>query len=177
LRLESRPFIERNSMNEVVAVANRDFVVPADLSTNTIAVALLRRHCGTPLIGLDEDDLPAAQCFTGSSALWVTPAWRIPREYTHLDAARAWIEQRILEQYACKVHTCSELGGRYYPSAGITPELVYPLFACVRQLEGGSRKLVWVALHELVENIHRIQDGHLRIVALRAAHGLGLGPR
>jgi hypothetical protein len=33
-----------------------------------------------------------------------------------------------------------------------------------------SRALAWVPLAELVEQRHRVPDGHLRILALRAAH-------
>jgi hypothetical protein len=47
----------------------------------------------------------------------------------------------------------------------------------VARLESpAERTLRWVPLAEVVREIHRVRDGHLRIVALRAAHALGTTP-
>jgi hypothetical protein len=39
---------------------------------------------GEVWIGIDDDDLPAAQCFHGNSEILVAPAWRLPREVASL---------------------------------------------------------------------------------------------
>jgi hypothetical protein len=65
-----------------------------------------------------------------------------------------------------------ELGGRYHPSAGLTPEVVYPLAAEVSPDGAGDRALRWIPLSDAVTQRHLLRDGHLRIVALRAAHAL-----
>lgn len=174
LELRCHEFIERNESGHALATHPRDFVVPAHLSTNTIACALLRKSRDTILIGLDEDDLAAAQCFGGNSALWVAPAWRLPLHCETRSAALRWVHDQLSATYGLTVTRTSELGGRYHPSAGITPEIVYPFAMGVRFLKTGRRRLLWVPLGQVVQEIDRIQDGHLRIAALRSAHALGV---
>jgi len=174
LRLECRTFAELDRDGNVLFEEPREFVIPETLSINTLACCLLRKQGGELLIGLDADDLAAAQCFTGSSALWVTPAWRLPQGVVALDAARAWVTGRLEAEYGVTRGSFVELGGRYHPSAGVTPEIVYPFAVSVARLTEGQRSLVWVPLSEVVARIADIRDGHLRIAALRAAHALGL---
>jgi len=174
LELRSAAFEERAADGSVVARAGRDLVVPRTLSTNTIAAALLLRSNDRVLLGVDDDDLPAAQCFLGSSALLVTPAWRLPKTVERLSAATTWVRERLRLEHGLETGEVWELGGRYYPSAGLTPEVVYPLAFEIRDVTGLGRQLSWVPLEEIVAGIDRLMDGHLRIVALRAAHALGL---
>lgn len=174
LELKCHDFAEMNAAGETLFVAPREYVVPKTLSTNTLACALLRRHRDEILLGIDEDDLAAAQAFTGTSALLVAPAWRIPKPVTSLGAAIAWVSVRLKETYGLSVATTTELGGRYRPSAGLTPEVVYPVAMAVTADAACPSRLHWVPLLEVVRELHRIQDGHLRIVALRAAHAAGL---
>jgi hypothetical protein len=150
--------------------------VPATRSSNTIAVAPLRIYRGEPWIGIDDDDLPAAQCFHGNSEILVAPAWRLPREVASLTPARAWIRARLEEEYGVACGEAWELGGRYHPSPGVTPEVVHPLAIEVvgERASGGQRALTWVALRDAVANRADLREGHLRIAVLRAAHALGL---
>ncbi|HSC88135.1 MAG TPA: class I SAM-dependent methyltransferase [Polyangiaceae bacterium] len=174
LRLCCRQFTERRADGQAGSSQPREYVLPQRLSTNTVAVALLRRSRGELLIALDEDDLPAVQCFEGSSGLWVTPAWRLPKDVTTRSLARRWIGEQLMASYGVQVRESWELGGRYHPSAGVTPEIVFPLAAAVTVTEPARRPLVWVSLAELVRNVGEFRDGHLRILALRAAHALGV---
>ena len=175
LRHVARIFREQNGAGDVLAEQERELVIPSGLSCNTVCCAVLRQHKGQALIGLDEDDLPAAQCFGGSSALWVAPAWRLPKSCSTRSEASAWIDARLTEEHGLTVLERWELGGRYHPSAAVTPEMVYPFAVRVREAESpGSRQLRWVPLADVVAGLHRVQDGHLRIVALRAAHALGV---
>lgn len=167
-------FVERDASGEIVARQARELVTPARLGPITVAVAPLARSGGRVLIGLDDDDLPAAQCFTGNSELLVAPAWRVPREVSGMARTRAFVGGRMREELGLVCDGFFELGGRYHPSAGLTPEVVYPLAARVR-IEGEvGLRLHWVPLDEVVSHRAGLRDGHLRILGLRAAHALGL---
>lgn len=174
LELRCREFSELDASGQTLARHAREYVVPARVGTNTVSCALLRRAGGTLLLGLDADDLPAAQCFGGSSALWVTPAWRLPRSVAGRSNSLAWVGQQLQQEYGLELEQLWELGGRYYPSAGVTPEIVFPFAAAVRQASVAARSLCWVPLAEVVRALPQFPDGHLRIAALRAAHALGL---
>lgn len=88
---------------------------PGPLSRNTIATALLVRHGDAVWIGIDVDDLPAAQGFTGNSELYVTPAWRLPHELTGFTPALAWIRERLREEYGLEARNTWQLGGPCHP--------------------------------------------------------------
>src|SRR6185503_13582379 len=118
---------ELDANGGVVAVNVLESVAPIPLSTNTVAVALLANVRGEVLMGVDEDDLPAAQGFRGNSNLIVTPAWRLPAEVTTLSSARAWIAERLVAEYGLEIGETWELGGAYRPSPGLTAETVFPL--------------------------------------------------
>lgn len=170
LALECRSFDELDQAGNVVASRDLEYVVPQPLSALTVSVALLRRVGGTVYIGLDDDDLPAAQCIRGNSELWVTPAWRLPHGVHGPDAGVGFVRERLLEEYGVTLEDTAWLGGRYHPSTGATPEVVHPLVGDVATLESGQRTLAWVPLEELVRSPQWLADGHLRIAAERCAH-------
>jgi hypothetical protein len=66
-----------------------------------------------------------------------------------------------------------DLGGPYRPSAGLTPEAVYPLAIEVTGWRSRGRPLRWVRLRDAIAARSMLRDGHLRVAALRAAHALG----
>ena len=76
LALRSRRYVELDAGGAEVGESVLESVVPSGFSTNTVAVAPLRSDGRQVWIGVVDQDLPAAQCFTGSSAIWVAPAWR-----------------------------------------------------------------------------------------------------
>jgi hypothetical protein len=127
-------------------------------------------------LSVDDDNLPAAQAFTGHSQLLVTPAWRLPKSVRSMAQARAWLREQLAAEYGLSLGELWELGGSYHPSAGATPEVVYPFALEVHAVSPGRRPLRWVPLMELVAARTELRDGHLRIAALRAAHALGLLP-
>ena len=179
LSLRSARFEELGPGGEVLHAHPLEYVVPSSasgLGAATVATALLLRRKDTFLLGIDDDDLPAAQCFTGHSELLMTPAWRLPKGNTRQRAAREWILARLAAEYGIDAGEVWTLGGSYHPSPGSTPEVVYPWAVEVRATRGAGRALHWVALHELVEHRAALRDGHLRIAALRAAHALGVLP-
>jgi len=147
--------------------------VPITRSCSSLAIAPLLRVGGAVLLGVDDDDLPAAQCFVGNSEILVAPAWRLPHGLGTLGEARAFAAERLRDEYGVEVSTVQELGGRYLPSPGMTPEAVHPMVAAVRAIHlDAPRRLRWVALDELALHHDAMLDGHLRIVALRASHAL-----
>jgi hypothetical protein len=174
LELRCSVFEELDAAGRVLARAPLEAVIPRPVSSNTIATAVLARWQGEVWLGVDDDDLPAAQCFHGNSHVLVAPAWRLPRGISGPTAARAWIRERLAKEHDVECGEIWELGGRYHPSPGVTPEVVHPLAVHVKRERGGGRALRWVPLRDAVKNLADLTDGHLRIVALRAAHALGL---
>jgi SAM-dependent methyltransferase len=172
LRLDATTFEEIGADGRVIAVQTLESVAPIPLGTNTVAVALLARVGDDVLLGIDEDDLPAAQGFRGNSNLIVTPAWRLPAEVTTPSRARAWIADRLAGEYGLETGETWELGGCYRPSPGLTPETVFPLAVEVKARRDGGRPLDWVPLASLVAHRAELPDGHLRVAILRAAHAL-----
>jgi hypothetical protein len=174
LELRSAIFEELDAAGQVVASQSLDYVQPRTLSPTTVAVAPLLRRDGTLFLGLQDQDLPAAQGFSGNSELLVAPAWRLPWDIRRQHEARSWCLGRLRQDHGICAGDTWELGGAYYPTPGLTPEIVHPLAVEVRRLVPGPAPLRWVPLGELVHRRHLITDGHLRIVLLRSAHALGL---
>jgi hypothetical protein len=174
LDLRSVAFEELDAADNVVARARLERVVPRTRSWNTAVVAPLSMHQGQTWLGLDDDDLPAAQCFHGNSEILVAPAWRLPADVATITLAREWIRTRLEREHGLTCGEVWDLGGRYHPSPGITPEVVYPMAVEVLREAPVVRALEWVPLQDAAHNLDRLRDGHLRIAALRAAHALGL---
>ncbi len=161
LELASSLFHELRADGSVRGEHRYEFVLPKKHSRNTAAVVPVCRHGGRVYVGVDDDDLPAAQSFTGHSQLVVAPAFRLPREVVGRRALEAFLRRKLKEQYALETGELFELGGRYHPTPGLTPEVVYPF--AIQPLNAG--KLHWVALGDLP--LEQIQDGHLRIAVGR----------
>ncbi len=176
LELKGAMFAELGADGTRLHAHPREYVVPRELSINTIACALLRRVKGQVLIGLDDDDLAAAQCFTGSSALWVTPAFRLPRAVKEVGAAIDWTRECLAENYGVRASDFVQLGGKYFPSPGVTPEAVHLFAVPVIEESQAVRQLQWFSLDDLTASIDLVRDGHLRIAVNRSAHSLGLLP-
>ncbi len=178
MTLSRSRFVELAADGVAVGERTLEYALPSRMSACTAAVACLRRHAGAVWLGIDDDDLPASQCFDGHSELLVAPAWRLPRTVTGLRATEAFLRERLAREYGGVCGPLTELGGRYHPSPAVTPEVVYPYAAEVRAEGPGVRALRWVRLDDAVRHRAQLLDGHLRVVALRAAHALGLlGPR
>lgn len=167
-------FDELDACGTAIGSAALEFVVPRNLSVNTISVAVLRRVGDEVLLGIDDDDLPAAQCFSGNSELLVAPAWRLPKGLRTMTPARAWVRARLAAEYGVACGGSWLLGGSYRPSPGCTPEVVHPMAIEVRGEAPAERSLLWIPLVDAVRSKGELLDGHLRIVAFRAAHALGV---
>jgi SAM-dependent methyltransferase len=175
LELRCSAFEELDAKGTVLARQSLELVVPRQRGACTIVAAVLRLHAGEAWIGLDDDDLPAAQCFEGHSELLVAPAWRLPRDVRTMTPARAWTESRLAAEYGVEVRAIWELGGRWHPAPGSTPEVVHAIAVEVSAERDAPKRLSWVKLADAVESREHLRDGHLRIAALRAAHALARG--
>lgn len=173
LSLRCQRFDELDAGGRTVASKALEYVVPTRRSAATVSTALVRRVGEALWLGLDDDDLPAAQAFTGHSQLWVTPAWRLPPEVSSMPGARSWIRARLGAEYGVECGELWTLGGSYHPSPGSTPEVVFPWAVEVLGVSSGERPLHWFPLDALVARRAELADGHLRIALLRAAHALG----
>jgi SAM-dependent methyltransferase len=180
LRVLAASFEELDAGGRVIGAQPLEYVAPVPLGTNTVAAALIARAAGGALLlGLDRDDLPAAQAFSGNSDLLVTPAWRLPHDVVTVAAARTFVATRLAEEYGLAVGETWELGGPYRPSPGLTPETVFPL--CVEVTgaadpAAGRRPILWMPLEVAITHRAALPDGHLRVASLRAAHALGALP-
>jgi hypothetical protein len=174
LELYNASFAEYDAAGRELGRCQRELVAPRTRSLDTVVVAVLCRAGGQVLLAVDDDDLPAAQCFDGNSEILVAPAWRLPLEVRGIEAGRAWVRARLEGEYGLRCRQTFELGGRYHPSAGLTPEVVQPLALEVAGAGGGPRPLTWLPLADVVAGREELRDGHLRIVSWRAAHALGL---
>jgi hypothetical protein len=162
-------FVEEDAHAETVATGRFEYVVPRTLAPSTVSTLPVVRRGAEVLVGLELRELPAVQEFTGGATLATCPAWRLPREVTTLDAAHAFALERLEKDFDVRPGRAWDLGGRYFPTPGVTPEVVYPLLIEART--GG--RLQWVRLSELLALHERVLDGHLRVALFRLAHALG----
>jgi SAM-dependent methyltransferase len=172
LEIACGAFEELDSTGAVLYRRALEYLLPGPLSTNTIAVAPLWRAGGDVFLGVDDDDLPAAQAMSGNSHLLVAPAWRLPRHLATTTPARRWIAVRLEREYGVRCGETFELGGRYHPSPGLSPEAVWPVAFEVLGTGAAPRSLLWLRLRDLAAAPDLLTDGHLRVVARRAAHAL-----
>ena len=170
----SAAFDELSADGTVVASTEREWIIPRRLSTNTVAFAVVVRIDDRLCIGVDDDDLLAAQCITGNSQLLVAPAWRIPKDAGTITPALGFALDRLSREYGVTASGHWPLGERYHPSAGVTPEVVHPYLVAASAVQQAPRALRFVDLGELVARRGQVADGHLSVVMLRAAHALGV---
>ena len=159
---------EEEGRPRTLAEQELEFVLPRERSCNTI-LALPVLHAQEVLIGLETRHLPVPQIHEGDAQILTAPAWRLQRHVESLDQARSVLAA------SCGVLASAviPLGAAYFPSAGITPERVYPF--AVRLTEGPAETSYdFVPLTQVKRNLHRLRDGHLLIAAMRLIHALGL---
>ena len=173
LEVHAETFEELDAKGRRLATQDLEYVTPGPLSLRTLACALLRQVGVEVRMAVDDDARPASQCFDGNSQLLVAPAWRLPHDLPSPTPARAWVRARLEEEHGLRLGQAWELGGRYHPTPGLTPEVVHPLAFEVLAAPEDDR-LAWVPLAELAARASDLRDGHLRLVALRAAHALDL---
>ena len=174
LKLCKSEFVETDSANNEIAKAEFEYVVPKNLSKNTVAAIPFVQTENALLVGIEFRDLPAPQRFSGNSNLPCVPAWRLPFETEHKFDLEPFLRERFPKDFRVSFKNAWELGGSYFTSAGTTPEIVYPLAVELDAEFRGKTDLKFFSLKELLKNSDKIQDAHLLILLNRLAHSLGV---
>jgi hypothetical protein len=167
-------FEERDSAGGTLAEARFEYVRPGRLSDNTmIALPAFRTEQGV-FVGVEHRDLPAAQTFGGSSSIATAPAWRLPPSVTHISEIPHFLKGALRRDFNLDAGLIRELGGAYFPTPGVTPEVVYPFVVEVEADQcPRAAGLQFVSLSELTGKRGLLRDAHLLVVTHRLAHALG----
>lgn len=173
LSVREGTFVERTHRGEQLAEIAFEYVIPKKLSFTNVVVVPLVKTADDILVGLELRDLPAVQSFTGSSRILTVPAWRVPRDIKHITELPAFAGAAMKRDFAVSFRDTWELGGPYFCSPGVTPEVVYPLVLEVDAHKIGSSALHFVALKDLRSKLRLVRDAHLLISSYRLIHALG----
>ncbi len=176
LEVRSGTFVETDASGKTMNETRLEYVVPKKASANTVSVMPVFRSNGRVFVGLEQRDLPAAQRFSGSSCLTTNPAWRLPKTVEHGDDVAAFLREHLATDCGLDARKIMKLGGRYFPSPGVTPEMVYPYAVEIDAASIATSELSWVALDELLAARKGVTDGHLLVGLYRLAHALGVEP-
>jgi hypothetical protein len=166
-------FEERDWAGGTLAEARFEYLRPSRLSDNTLIVLPAFRMEQDVFVGVEQRDLPAAQTFGGSSTMAAAPAWRLPPAVTHLSEVPRFLKEALRRDFNLNAGPIWELGGAYFPTPGVTPEVVYP-FVVEVEADQCSRAagLQFVSLSKLTSNPRLLRDAHLLVVTHRLAHAL-----
>ncbi len=150
-----------------------EYVVPKGFGRNTLSTIPVRKSRGKVYVGLEIRVLPAPQIKEGSSLIVTNPAWRIPKGILHTQTAEGFVKEELEKHFKVKAGKFIPLGGEYYVSPGVTPEVTFP-FAVEVVSTSRDSTLHWVSLEDLVQHRDKIKDGHLLTATYRLAHAVGL---
>ena len=173
LSLRQASFVESGRGGQVLAESALEYVVPRALSRNTVVVVPVLKMNGRVLVGLEHRDLPAVQRFTGSSTIVVAPAWRLPDSVRNESDLEVFTGTALPREFGVTIRRQSELGGAYFATPGVTPEVVYPIVAEIDAGGVESSPLKFIEVGDTLESIPQIEDAHLLVVLFRLAHLLG----
>jgi ubiquinone/menaquinone biosynthesis C-methylase UbiE len=144
-----------------------EYVTPQQLSINTLVTLPVVRHNNIVYVGLEIRHLPVPEKHTGNSYITVAPAIRLPKNIaTYYDLESFILNQKIFLSSGINYY---KLGEKFFPSAGVTPEQVYPYIITLTET---TDELKWVSLQELYDCFNLIRDGHLLITLSRLFHAL-----
>jgi hypothetical protein len=121
-------------------------------------------------VGIELRDLPAVQSFSGSSRIPTIPSWRLPLSVGSVGELPAFIAAALQRDFAVTIRDVWELGGPYFSSPGVTPEVVYPFVVEVDATAIASSQLHFSDCDAL--NLDHLHDAHLLISTHRLRHAL-----
>ena len=171
LSIREGTFLERTRSGLVISEVAFEYVVPQQLSLSTVAVIPVLKNQRGVYVGVELRDLPAAQSFAGSSRILTIPAWRLPRSVRSIGELPAFLKTALQRDFALTVRNTWELGGSYFSSPGVTPEVVYPYVVEVDASDVASSPLQFVDCDAL--NPNDLHDAHLLLATHRLRHALG----
>jgi SAM-dependent methyltransferase len=172
LSLQRANFIEYDSSGNHLAEHEFEYVIPCEFSKNTVAAIPFFKTGEEILVGIEYRNLPAVQRFTGNSNLACVPAWRLPKTVSHKFDLEPFLVEKFSKDFGVSHRKTWELGGSYFTSAGITPEVVYPMAFELDAENMSETSLRFFRLKDLLENSAKIQDAHLLILLNRLGHAL-----
>jgi hypothetical protein len=167
-------FSETDAHGAEIGSTELDYVVPRRLSKNTTAAIPFVRSGQQIFVGLELRDLPAPQNFFGNSRLACVPAWRLPRGTAHKFDIGPFLTLKFREDFGVDALAVTELGGAYFTSAGITPEIVYPFAAEIdaRRINGSDLK--FLRFRDLLALGSDLHDAHLLVTLNRLAQAVSI---
>jgi ubiquinone/menaquinone biosynthesis C-methylase UbiE len=168
-------FAEVDVHGHGLAEVRFEYIVPRALSKNTVVGIPVARTPGGTYTAVEHRDLPAVQRFTGSSAIATAPAWRLPASVKHRSQIPEFLSLGMSRDFGVRIRGCWDLGGPYFPTVGITPELVRPYAVEIDLSSFSGSPLIIVRVDEMLASLDLIQDAHLLIALLRLSHALGIG--
>ena len=174
LSLTEGTFLERTQAGSVISEVSFEYVVPQRFSLNTVVVVPVLKTQRSTFMGLELRDLPAVQSFAGSSRIVTIPSWRVPRSVKNVGELPAFVASAMRRDFTLSVRKVWELGGPYFSSPGVTPEIVYPF---VVEIDAGnltSSALHFIDCDVLRSKLDQIHDAHLLIATYRLGHALGI---
>ncbi len=174
LKLCKSEFIETDSAKNEISRAEFEYVVPKNFSKNTVAAIPFIKTETEILVGIEFRDLPAVQRFTGNSQIICVPAWRLPNSIEHKFDLEPFVCEKFPKDFNVSIKNSWELGGSFFTSAGITPEIVYPLAVELNAENLRDTDLKLFNLKYLLAHCDKIQDAHLLILLNRLAHSFGV---
>jgi len=166
-------FVERTNGGKEISTVPFEYVVPKELSLSSTAGLPVVKTENAVWVGLELRDLPAVQSFTGTSKILTAPAWRLPRSIENQTELPTFLGNAMQRDFGLSILKTWELGGPYFCSPGVTPEVVYPFVIEVDSRNITNTSLTFVSLEDLRRNLRLISDPHLLISAYRLIHALG----
>jgi hypothetical protein len=117
-------------------------------------------------------DLPAVQSFAGNSRILTIPSWRVPLSLQNIGDLPAFLTAALHRDFQLNVRNTWELGGSYFSSPGVTPEVVYPFVVEIEANDIASSPLHFIDTDLLASNLDQLHDAHLLIATHRLRHAI-----
>jgi len=172
-QLRHGEFEDRTAAGEALSSVLLEYVTPKNYSDNTVLGMPVVTDGGEIFAAIEvRTDLPLVQLFYREQKLAAVPAFRLERSVRDLDQTREVLGAKLEESFGIVPRSTWRLGGKYHPSPGCTPEVVYPFLVEVDLSASRPREVVWTPLRNLIEHAASIRDGHLLTALFRAAHAL-----
>jgi len=174
LSIREGVFAETDGAGNPLAEVRFEYVLPRILSKNTVIGMPIAKTPSGIYTAVEHRDLPAVQRFTGSSTITTVPAWRLPADISHRSRIPEFLKMAMARDFGVGIRGCWELGGPYFPTPGVTPELVRPYAVEIDLSRLGGSPLFLVRVDDLLASIDLVADAHLLIALNRLSHALGI---
>lgn len=182
-------FREHDSNGEIIAESAREYYYPtveSGLGRNKVALLPVTRSPeGEILIGLDLNHYPAAQehpvtsrgdplgSGAGGSRLATVLSYRLSNETKRFDEALSFSRGVLGRDWGLSARRLFRLGGGYFSSPGVTPDLTYPILVETAKIEHRGRSLHWIPIDRAAGYLGSFRDASTITALARCGHLLG----